>query len=145
MRGKREQAAGVRRPRAVFRRYVLFQVPGWLLALVVVVVSHQQLGLPIWAAAALWLVWFGKDIALYPLLRASYEGAGRLPIEQLLGKRGVAIEPLAPRGYVRLQGELWQAQTATADRAISAGTTVEVVDARGLTLVVTEARTPPPA
>jgi membrane protein implicated in regulation of membrane protease activity len=123
---------------------MLFQVPGWLLALVVVIVSHQQLGLPIWAAAVLWLIWVGKDIALYPLLRASYEGDARLPIEQLVGKRGVAIETLAPRGYVRLQGELWHAQTAAADRAIGAGTTIEVVDARGLTLVVTEARTPPP-
>jgi membrane-bound ClpP family serine protease len=49
------------------------------------------------------------------------------------------MQPLAPRGYVRLQGELWHAETAHVEQTIGAGATIEVVEASGLTLVVREA------
>ena len=53
-----------------------------------------------------------KDAALYPWLRTAYETDSRRVIERLIGLAGVAVEPLAPRGYVRVRGELWQAEPA---------------------------------
>ena len=125
-----------RRGGAVFRRYVLFQVPGWMLAAAVGTCLYQWAGFSLGAAAAVVLLWITKDFALYPMLRASYEVDTSTPVEQLVGKRAVSTHPLAPQGYVRLRGELWRAEIVDADHTIDAGATVEVVGARGLTLSV---------
>ena len=127
-----------RRPPSVLGRYLRFQVPGWILALVVASVLHQSADVPLWAAAVLVLLWIAKDLVLYPWLRSSYEVDTRSPVERLIGKRGTATQALAPAGYVRLHGELWYAEAADADDPISPGSTVEVIKARGLTLTVEE-------
>jgi membrane-bound serine protease (ClpP class) len=53
--------------------------------------------------------------------------------EGMVGQVGEAATPLAPRGQVRVRGEIWQAQSAD---PVAAGTAVEVVHVRGLTLEV---------
>jgi membrane protein implicated in regulation of membrane protease activity len=123
-----------------FRRYILFQVPGWLLAGVALACLYRWADLPLWAAGALQLVWMAKDFALYPWLRAAYEVDTRTHAEQrLVGRHAVATEPLAPRGYVRLHGELWLAEVDASGDGIGVGTTVEIVGASGITLTVREA------
>lgn len=124
----------------VFVRYVLLQIPEWVLGTVAAVALYRWAGLPAWVAAAVVPLLMLKDVALYPWLRASYEIDPRMPVEQqLVGARAVATQPLSPRGYVRLRGELWQAEIASEDRTIDPGATVEVIAASGLTLVVREA------
>jgi len=53
--------------------------------------------------------------------------------EALVGATGEALTDLAPRGQIRVHGEIWQAEAVG---RLAAGTTVEVVQLRGLTLVV---------
>ncbi|MDA1081736.1 MAG: nodulation protein NfeD [Gemmatimonadetes bacterium] len=53
--------------------------------------------------------------------------------EALIGSTGETLTPLAPRGQIRVHGEIWQAETAG---HLPAGAGVEVLQMRGLTLVV---------
>jgi membrane protein implicated in regulation of membrane protease activity len=108
------------------RRYALFQVPGLLILVGVVVGLYRWAMLPGWGAVALVAVWILKDAALYPWLRTAYEPDSRRVIERLIGLAGVAVEPLAPRGYVRVRGELWQAESAEPGNTIDAGRAVTV-------------------
>lgn len=138
MQGEPSSPHGGRRPASVLGRYLRFQVPGWILALIAAAVLHQSADVPLWAAAVLLLLWIAKDFVLYPWLRSSYEVDTRAPVERLIGKRGTATQALAPAGYVRLNGELWYAEAADAKGPINPGSTVEVIKARGLTLTVEE-------
>ena len=91
-------------------RYYLFQIPGWVLAAVLVTVLHAWLGLPVWAALTVLGVVVMKDVICYPFLRKAYqlEASGAA---QLVGQRGVARDSLDPTGYVYVHGELWRART----------------------------------
>lgn len=124
--------------RSPFWRYTALQVPGWVLALALGWWIHTSFDAPGWVAPAIPLVWVVKDMALYPLLRSAYDVNEAPPVERLVGRRGVAIEPLAPSGYVRIGGELWRARAGDAT-PIRAGLAVEVVGAEGLVLSVRHA------
>ena len=133
-------------PKTALTRYVLYQIPGWLIAVLVAVLLHRFVGLPGWAAATMVVVWALKDAALYPLLRTAYEPDSRSVMDRLIGLEGVAIEPLAPRGYVRVRGELWLAESSAADLKIPSGFPVTVDAVRGATLLVSSvssSSTPP--
>ena len=99
---------------------------------------------PGWLAPVILLAWVVKDMALYPLLRSAYDVNEAPPVERLIGRRGIAIEPLAPSGYVRIGGELWRARASDA-APIAPHLAVEVVGAEGLVLSVRHAgaETPP--
>jgi membrane protein implicated in regulation of membrane protease activity len=112
--------------------YLLWQLPGWALAALVLWWLHAFVGLPTWAALLVLGVLIAKDLALYRVMRATFRPA-RAP---LLGSRGRAVETLAPTGYVRVEGELWRARCASPGRAIAGGSPVIVREAHGLTLVV---------
>lgn len=94
-----------------------------------------SLDAPAWVAVGLPVAWFVKDMALYPLVRSAYEIDDTPPIARLIGRVGTAAQRLAPRGYVRVRGELWRAET-DAGAAVEPEATVEVVGAAGLTLRV---------
>lgn len=78
------------------------------------------------ATAAFFLFVIGKAV-----------GAQRRPIttgaEGLVGEIGEAATALAPKGHVRVRGELWR---AVSPEPVAPGTTVEVLRVRGLTLEV---------
>ncbi len=126
---------GVPPRRSPFWRYTAFQVPGWVLALAIGWWIQGAFEAPGWAAPGILVFWVVKDLALYPLLRSAYEVNEAPPVERLIGRRGVAIEPLAPSGYVRIGGELWRARASGA-AAIAPDLAVEVVGAEGLVLSV---------
>ena len=117
-------------------RYLLFQILGWaILALVLYVLVHKT-EVPRWAAMGLFILWVIKDLAMFPLVRSSYEGNARTGAETLIGSRGRVQEPLTPEGYVKINGELWKAQTESPDQLLARDTPVRVRGARGLTLIV---------
>ncbi len=118
-----------------FWRYLLWQLPGWLVAALALAWLDALLGLPLWVAAGLLALWIGKDLALFPLLRRAFQPASA----GLVGACGHAVEALAPTGYVQVAGELWRAEAARPGAAIVAGRPVVVRERRGLTLVVEEA------
>ena len=57
----------------------------------------------------------------------------------MIGKRGLAREKLAPIGYIRVQGELWQAEIMPGEPSIEKDKWVRIKKIEGLKLfVVTE-------
>lgn len=120
------------------RRYLLFQIPGWaLLALLLVLLESRGL-VPFWATVAILAAWIVKDLLLYPFLRRAYEVDERSPLEQLIGERATVVEPLAPAGYVTIRGELWRAEASDAAQPVGREAAVVVRAVRGLTLLVEE-------
>ena len=93
-------------------------------------------------AVGLPAAWFVKDMALYPLVRFAYETDDTPPIARLIGRVGTAAQRLAPRGYVRVRGELWRAETETG-AAVEPEATVEVVG-RGRPHIAVSGRGRPP-
>jgi membrane-bound serine protease (ClpP class) len=121
----------------VFGRYVLLQVPGWLLAGIILYALEQRFDLPPWTVIGVMAVLVIKDFVLYPFLRRSYETQVKSGVEALVGLAGVARERLDPAGYVELRGELWLAEALPEARPIAQGERVRVVSADGLRLRVT--------
>lgn len=58
--------------------------------------------------------------------------------EGMIGLRGRVVERLNPQGLVKIRGELWTALSQDGD--MEKGQEVEVVDMRGLTVVVKKSR-----
>ncbi len=119
-----------------WRRYLLFQIPGWIVAGAVLWGLHHWKGLPWSVVALLYALYVVKDFALYPFLRRSYEQDPRSQTERLIGEHGVVLERLAPEGFVRVRGEIWRAAARSADGPIENGRRVRVEAVDGLTLVV---------
>ena len=124
------------KPTRTLRRYVLYQIPGCLLAIATAVVLHYRVNLPAWWGIALVASWAIKDAVLYPFLRGAYDSDSPDAIEQLIGLEGVAIEPLAPQGYIRVRGELWLAEPYSAGITIGRNRPVTVDSIQGTILRV---------
>lgn len=120
-----------------FMKYTLLQIPGWVMMALLLIGLLNWMTLPFWAAGALFVAWMAKDFILYPFVRTSYESNVKTGSEQLIGAKGIAHERLAPRGYVHVHGELWQATAEPKNKPIASGAPVCVRAAEGLTLVVT--------
>ena len=120
--------------RSTLLRYLLFQLPEWLLVALLLLGIHRYTDVPVW------LLWAGgvgfvvKDLLLYPWLRHAYEHVAADPGEELVGRRGVAVEAVAPEGWVRVHAELWRAESG--GEPIPAGAPVRVRALRGHVLVV---------
>jgi membrane protein implicated in regulation of membrane protease activity len=117
-----------------FGWYLLWQAPGWLVVTLVVVWLVRGAGLPVWVAVTVVALMVARDLAVYPALRSAFANPphGATPI----GATGEAVEPLAPIGYIRVNGELWRARTLRPEDGVPPGTRVLVRDARGLMLLV---------
>ena len=119
-------------------RYLLFQIPGWIAVTLLALWLREPLGMAWWMAWTLIGAWVAKDFALFPLVWRAYLPQQPDNAHSLLGQRGVADEPLAPSGYVRVRGELWRAEAPDANRPIPRGAPVRVIGARGISLHVVE-------
>jgi membrane protein implicated in regulation of membrane protease activity len=122
----------------VFGRYLLFQIPGWLLAAIILICLHRWVNFPLWAASGLFLLVVLKDLILYPFLRFAYSSTAKGGVEQLIGQSGIASENINPQGYVQVRGELWKAKLAPGTQPIPQGSRVRVQSTQGMTLVVTQ-------
>jgi membrane protein implicated in regulation of membrane protease activity len=128
-----------RRPRpsrAALLRYAGFQVPGIALAGAFSLGAWEWFGVPAWVSAAAFAVWVAKDAGMALLVAHAYEPRGRGGPHDLVGRRGVAEEELAPLGSVRIGPERWRAECAPGIARIAAGAVVRVVGREGLTAIV---------
>lgn len=116
-----------------FQRYLLLQAPGWLAVAAVLATLHWLIRWPAWIVPAGLALAVVKDVLMYRV----YRGTLRPPRPALVGAHGRAVERLAPRGYVRVAGELWRAETMAA--TIDPGVEIVVRDVQGLTLRVAPA------
>ena len=123
---------------ATLTRYVLLQVPGWMLAALLLIGLQYWIGVSLWVIIGLFFLWVVKDFIIYPFVRTAYQAGVKTGTDQLVGAQGVAHQKrLDPRGYVRVRGELWRAEAEPGDKPISPGSPIRVQAAHGLTLIVT--------
>lgn len=119
--------------RQTLLRYILLQLPGTALLVVVLLIIDHFRPLPdhwFWGIIALWL---GKETVLFPLTWRSYQTD--LPEDPLIGRTGTSVTPLDPGGTVQLGHELWQARVAGGG-SISEGMPVRVTGRAGMLLEV---------
>lgn len=119
----------------VFWRYWLLQVPGWGVLVAVLVLAHRYFELSYRWGLVIFGAWLLKDLAIYPVLKKHYEFRAEEPTESMVGRHAVAEQPLRPRGYVSLRGELWLADVGEGAR-VERGEEVVVEAVDGLTLRV---------
>jgi membrane protein implicated in regulation of membrane protease activity len=121
----------------LFLRYLLIQLPGYVILALAMTALHLWLGLALWICAVAMAAWIVKDIALFPLVRRSYD-IRQTPVRQegLVGTEAVAEEDLDPSGYVRVRGELWRARLRADEGEVHCGERLRVRGLEGMTLVV---------
>jgi membrane protein implicated in regulation of membrane protease activity len=124
----------VRSPAA--RAYALREAIELALVIVGLAVASRFLHVPLWAWVALPLGKLLFSVAAYGLLlRRSFERRHATGPLAVVGKTGVVVTPLRPRGQVRVGGEIWQARGASG-RDHDAGTIVRIAAIEGSTLFV---------
>ena len=121
---------------STWTRYLLLQVPSWVLATLLLYWLHDWIDLPLWARAAILGVYIGKDFVIYPLVYMAYESRTPTPGEELIGSTGITKQDLDPQGYIRVRNELWIGEILVGEPAIPSGHTVRVVALNGNTLTV---------
>ncbi|HUK44921.1 MAG TPA: NfeD family protein [Gaiellaceae bacterium] len=72
-------------------------------------------------------------------VRYSRRRRAQVGVQTMIGTLGEAVTALAPRGQVKVDGEIWEAEAAGSARA---GDTVRVTGVHGLTLDVEKAEAP---
>lgn len=117
-------------------RYVLVQMPAVALLGLILLLVEQWLDIPGWLAWGLLALWVAKDVILFPFVWRAYDWDSARDASSMVGARGVAEDRLAPAGYVRVRGELWQAEVTAGGPPINQGECVRVRGIRGLTLLV---------
>ena len=119
-----------------FHKYLLLQITGWILWSLILMWAHSSLKLPLWTAGILLGLAVVKDFVVYPFVRSAYESNAKTGTERLVGVGGKVQHTINPKGYVRVNGELWRAETELADQPLPSGSPVIVRAFRGLTLIV---------
>ncbi|MBW2274735.1 MAG: NfeD family protein [Deltaproteobacteria bacterium] len=122
-----------------FARYLAFQLPGWVLAFVVLGFLHQGGWMPFWLAAGLLGLLAVVDLAIYPWARVAYEPGPDHGHAKLEGALGIALGPLLPdyEGWVRVGAERWRAKLEPGAAPLCEDAKVRVCEVKGHTLVVT--------
>lgn len=130
----------LRGPSRTFRRYLLLEAPGWVLAAALLGFGVESFDLSIPIALLLLAAWIAKDLVLYPWLRDAYAADDPDASAALLGRIGEACDRLDRSGYVRLGSELWRAELAQGTPPVDGGGLVRVRAVHGLTLLVEPAQ-----
>jgi len=73
---------------------------------------------------------------MFPFVWSAYERSASGSGQSLIGTEGIVEERLAPSGYVRLHGELWQAEVIGECSVIEKSEIVRIEGIRGLKLLV---------
>ena len=94
--------------------------------------------MPLWGLIALMVAWGVCSVIIY---RMGSRALRRKPVISLpvIGSQGRVVSRLAPEGLVRIENELWVAESAGTE--IDVGTEVIVVEQDGLKLVVRKSST----
>jgi membrane protein implicated in regulation of membrane protease activity len=121
---------------SVVARYVALQVPGWMLAALILLWIEANFAAPSWVLWLVGIAYVVKDIALFPLTWRAYAGEGAEGIRDPVGHLGVCSNRLAPRGSVHVRGETWHAISEDERTGIEAGSAVRIVGRDGLILRV---------
>jgi membrane protein implicated in regulation of membrane protease activity len=122
--------------RRIVLKYALFQIPDILILILILLVLRWWMDLPLWLYGCIVSLWIIKDFLTFPLVWRAYDTSHPGDVKSLIGIEGVAEEKLDPSGYIRVHGELWQAEVMENKAPIEKGEMVMVEAAYGLTLLV---------
>jgi membrane-bound serine protease (ClpP class) len=112
----------------VLGSFLAFPLPGWMVLSARAVESART---TLISVALVMSAIFGFVVYKVAEARRMKVRAGP---EQLIGKPGIAISELAPRGEVKIEGQIWKAETL--GEHVKQGESVEVVSREGLILRV---------
>jgi len=125
-----------RPPLRIAAKYFLLQLPGIAAFALILILFCHWMGLAANLAWALFGIWVGKDIFLFPFLWRFYD-PGRHPDRfRMIGRTGFTLSRLDPDGHVRVKGERWQATVCEGQSAIGQGRKIRVEAISGLKLTV---------
>lgn len=82
------------------------------------------------------ILWVIKDIALFPFVWRAYSFYDTTPVKELVGLEATVVYSLDPVGYVRVKGELWNAEMKDFPYTAAKGDRIRVVDIKGTKLIV---------
>ena len=85
------------------------------------------------------IVWLIKDIVMYPFVWRAYDPEFNKVEHQMKGMTGIVSKTLDPLGTIKVNGELWRAETMDSGETIKKGVRVVIEAIKGLTLIVREA------
>ena len=121
-----------------FARYLGFQLPGWVVAFVVLGLLHQSDWISFWTAAGLLGLLAAADLAIYPWTRSAYEHGPEHSHANLLDADAVAIGSIdhGAEGWVLVGAERWRASLEPGAAPVAEGAKVRVLEVRGHTLVI---------
>ncbi len=106
-------------------------------ALVVIVLwglPELEIHIPLAGLIALMVAWGAYSVITYRIGSQALRKKAVAGLPAMVGTKGKVVSPLAPKGLVRIKGELWGATSSGAN--IDAGEEVVVVGQDGLRLVV---------
>lgn len=122
--------------RKVIIRYSLFQIPSLLIVMLLVFSVNHWYRLDNVIIMIIILLWILKDILIFPFVWKAYCHKDRDKSKTILNEIGTAIDTINPKGYVKIRGEIWQAELDDIGIPICQGESIEVVEINGLKLKV---------
>lgn len=117
-------------------KYTLFQLPELALFVTALIVAGHWMTIPDWFFWGFMIFLIVKDIAIFPFVWRAYDSRDAKRLHQLIGKKGVVVEPLHPQGVVRVNGELWKAEVSGKASGINKDESIRVEDVKGFYLMV---------
>lgn len=120
--------------------YTLQAVLSWMLEEVLLVAVMLwllplfKINIPLWGLAIFMVALAVYSGVMYRFGRQTFFIRPKVAAENIIGSAGTVTKPLAPEGYVKVQGVLWKAICHGLELGI--GDEVEVIDMEGLRLVV---------
>ena len=117
-------------------RYALFQIPDTAGLVMILIALGYWFDLPAWITWGVIAAWLAKDVLMFPFVWKAYDSTASKSVHSMIGNQGIAEEQLAPKGYVRVHGELWKAEVIDNGRTIEKGQPVRIRGTRGITLLV---------
>jgi membrane protein implicated in regulation of membrane protease activity len=121
---------------SVIKRYLSYQIPGLIILSILILVYVLVLHMPSWGLWVLIAAWFLKEAVTLPFTWKLYRRARPSAADLMIGQVAEAAEPLNPRGYVNVLGELWMAELADKKKSVKKGERVRTIRIEGMTLIV---------
>jgi membrane-bound ClpP family serine protease len=101
-----------------------------ILAIAIIVLLQLKIDIPLWAIIVAAFLFFAVTFFAYLAIRKSPQ----LGFENMVGLRGITVEPVGRKGTIRINGGLWYARSRGEN--IMVGVEVLVVEQIGLKLTV---------
>lgn len=120
-------------------KYALFQLPELLLFVTALLVAGRFFAIPPWFFWGTIIFLVAKDAAIFPFVWRAYDNRDAQRMHQLIGQKGVVVEPLDPLGVVRVNGELWKAELSSNGAPVDKDESIRVDAVKGYCLLVEKA------